>query len=180
MKVKYFKQQIDILLKEDMQTRRLLADKEQSTVNLSKLVHEYESEREKYATMLEQTHSDKQTISRALTQNNELKTQLVELQDAFVQVTQQNADLVNRLQAEEYKCKQLQQTNNLPVVPPPSPQQQQQQLELSPDWTDEGVDTGSNKASDEASLLLSKGSSSLMDSIKVCAKNEKLTYLKKI
>lgn len=159
------------MLKEDMQTRRMLSEKEQSLTNLEKLLREYESEREKYSTLLEQSHSDKQTISRALVQNNELKSQLAELQDAFVRVTEEKADILNRLQAEEFKVKQLQGIASMgehESQPQPQPQQQSEEVkevELSPDWADEGVET------DKTELLgsgLSKGSHTLMDSIKVC------------
>lgn len=198
-KLRYFKQQIDILLKEDMQTRQALQDKEHSVMNLEKLLREYESEREKYSTLLEQSHSDKQTISRALAQNNELKSQLVELQDAFVRITQEKADLVTRLQAEEYKTKQLSSsaavshspstttvattasspaveerkengdhvlTSAVAVAAAASTSSSSSAVgsgELSPDWADEGVETDKLLPLD----ALSKGSSTLMDSIKV-------------
>lgn len=179
------------MLKEDAETRRQLADKEQSVANLEKLVGQYESDRDKYATLLEQTHSDKQTISRALTQNNELKTQLVELQDAFVRVTQEKADLMNRLQAEEFKTKQLTMNMNPNVTTTNIPSDEssmsavqtaakvfaatatttltdgtdksKNEGELSADWADEGVETEKS----EPAGSLSHGSSSLMDSIKV-------------
>ncbi|CAK9253477.1 unnamed protein product, partial [Sphagnum jensenii] len=108
--IKYFKQQIDILLKEDVSTKRLLAEREQAVVNLNKLLENYEADREKYAALLEQNHNDKQTISRILSQNNELKTQLVELQDAYVNVTKVNLDLTTQLQTEQFKLKQLNET----------------------------------------------------------------------
>jgi hypothetical protein len=202
-KLRYFKQQIDILLKEDMQTRQALQDKEHSVMNLEKLLREYESEREKYSTLLEQSHSDKQTISRALAQNNELKSQLAELQDAFVRITQEKADLVTRLQAEEYKTKQLSSSASVSHSPStttvvtsassPAVEERKETVvngdhvltsavavaaaaastsssssavgsgELSPDWADEGVETDKLLPTD----ALSKGSSTLMDSIKV-------------
>lgn len=145
-----------------METRRQLADKQQSLANLEKLVNQYESDRDKYATLLEQIHSDKQTISRALTQNNELKAQLVELQDAFVRVTQEKADLMNRLQAEEFKTKQLASTK--PDETTSNVVRLSNEAELSADWADEGVET---ERSESAGAALSHGSSSLMDSIKV-------------
>lgn len=181
------------MLKEDAETRRQLADKEQSAANLEKLVEQYESDRDKYSTLLEQTHSDKQTISRALTQNNELKTQLGELQDAFVRVTQEKADLMNRLQAEEFKIKQLTMNMSLSATTTNMPSDESSMSavqtaatkvfaaptmtastdsndkskneggELSADWADEGVETEKS----EPAGSLSHGSSSLMDSIKV-------------
>ena len=41
-----------------------LNEKEMSIGNLNKLVDKYDSDREQYNRLLEQTHNDKQTISR--------------------------------------------------------------------------------------------------------------------
>ncbi len=66
----------------------------------------YENERSQHAALVEQSHNDRQALSRALQQNKDLKKQLEELQDAFVSVTQQNLDLTTRLQAEEFRQRQ--------------------------------------------------------------------------
>ncbi len=66
----------------------------------------YENERSQHAALVEQSHNDRQALSRALQQNKDLKKQLEELQDAFVSVTQQNLNLTTRLQAEEFRQRQ--------------------------------------------------------------------------
>ncbi|XP_036892617.1 golgin subfamily A member 2 isoform X2 [Sturnira hondurensis] len=57
--------------------------------------------------ILEDMQSDRTTISRALSQNRELKEQLAELQDGFVRLTNENAELTNTLQTEQYVKKEL-------------------------------------------------------------------------
>ena len=46
---------------------------------------------------------------RAVSQNKELKSQLGELQDAFVHLSQQNMELASDLQTERHRCGQLDQ-----------------------------------------------------------------------
>ncbi|KAM5331481.1 golgin subfamily A member 2 isoform 2-T2 [Glossophaga mutica] len=57
--------------------------------------------------ILEDMQSDRTTISRALSQNRELKEQLAELQDSFIRLTNENAELTNTLQTEQYVKKEL-------------------------------------------------------------------------
>jgi chromosome segregation ATPase len=105
--IRYFKQQIEILLHTQQEMNVFLSDKEQSIANLNKLLEKYESDRAKFNSLLEQTHNDKQTLSRCLKQNNELKDQLTELQDAYVKLTNTNVQLTNELESERFKLKQM-------------------------------------------------------------------------
>lgn len=172
--IKYFKQQIEILLKEEATLRRVLADKEQSIVNLNKLANQYESDREKYQSLLEQNHNDKQTISRILTQNNELKSQLSELQDAYVKLSNMNLDLTTRLQSEEFKVKQLTAestakvsvTTHVAEAPAPATASGH---DISTDWDDDAQTTSTKEVAtfDENSNTIHKPNS-LIDNIKVC------------
>lgn len=104
--IKYFKQQIEILVQDHNGLIQLVDEKEQAVNNLNKLVENYDKERGQHGALLDQAHNDKQALSRAVQQNKDLKKQLEELQDAFVNVTQQNLDLTTKLQAEEFKVKQ--------------------------------------------------------------------------
>lgn len=51
-------------------------------------------------------HSNAQTLSRIMSQNKDLKTQLAEMQLRFVEVTQKQMDVVSELQTCEYQARQ--------------------------------------------------------------------------
>lgn len=51
-------------------------------------------------------HSNAQTLSRIMSQNKDLKTQLAEMQLRFVEITQKQMDVVSELQTCEYQAKQ--------------------------------------------------------------------------
>ena len=104
--MKYFKQQIEILINEHKNFANLIEEKEHLVNNLNKELKTYEQDREQHSKLLDQVHNDKQTLSRAIQQNKDLKDQLVELQDAFVNVTKQNLDLATKLESENFKIKQ--------------------------------------------------------------------------
>jgi len=57
--------------------------------------------------LLQTIHDDKATLSRALTQNKQLKDQLTELQDQFIKMSNDNMTLTNKIQAQEHLNKQL-------------------------------------------------------------------------
>ncbi|CAF0892932.1 unnamed protein product [Brachionus calyciflorus] len=97
--VKYFKQQIEILLHEQSNFSQILKDKDLEIDNLNKLLNKFELDRENFNSILEQSHNDKQTISRILKQNNELKSQLEELQNVYVKVTNENLELTTKLES---------------------------------------------------------------------------------
>lgn len=58
--------------------------------------------------LLDTMSRDKEALSRSVGQNRELKTQLVELQDAFVKMSKQNMELATELETERFKVTQLQ------------------------------------------------------------------------
>lgn len=58
--------------------------------------------------LLDTMSRDKEALSRAVGQNKELKTQLVELQDAFVKMSKQNMELATELETERFHVVQLQ------------------------------------------------------------------------
>ncbi|KAM9641297.1 golgin subfamily A member 2 isoform 1-T1 [Trichechus inunguis] len=66
--------------------------------------NEQEAAREK---ILETMQNDRTTISRALSQNRDLKEQLAELQDGFVRLTNENVELTTALQSEQHVKKEL-------------------------------------------------------------------------
>ena len=57
--------------------------------------------------LLETMSRDKEALSRAVAQNRELKTQLVELQDGFVRLSQQNMELALDVETERFRVSQL-------------------------------------------------------------------------
>ncbi|CAI8037756.1 Golgin subfamily A member 2 [Geodia barretti] len=57
--------------------------------------------------LLETMSRDKEALSRAVAQNRELKTQLVELQDGFVRLSQQNMELALDVETERFHVSQL-------------------------------------------------------------------------
>jgi hypothetical protein len=179
--IKYFKSQIEILLRENQEFAVSLDKKEQSVINLKKILENYESDREKFNTLLEQNHSDKQTLSRCLKQNNELKEQLTELQDAYVKLTNTNLEIATKLEAEQFKFKQLsdskQETNvakeeSVKVNSDSNVNQE----ELSSDWGDENgndqkapVNDKLNENTDKNvnSPVTASRSNSILDTVKV-------------
>lgn len=66
-----------------------------------------DTEKDNYEKLLEAIQSEKGALSRAMQQNKELKDQINELQEAYIKLTNINADLVDSIQTEQYKNKQL-------------------------------------------------------------------------
>ena len=52
--------------------------------------------------LMETARGDKETISRALVQNKELKGQIAELQDQFVKISNSNMELLSELQTAKH------------------------------------------------------------------------------
>lgn len=114
--IKYFKQQIEFLVKENNDSIELLNEKEQVVSRLEKELRSHELDRQNHNKLVEQVHNDKQALSRALQQNKELKDQLAELQDAYVNVTKQNLDLATQLESVKFKSNEAKQTVKEEVV----------------------------------------------------------------
>ena len=58
--------------------------------------------------LLDTVARDKEALSRAVGQNRTVKSQLVELQDAFVRMSEQNMQLATELETERFNVAQLQ------------------------------------------------------------------------
>ncbi|XP_077593486.1 golgin subfamily A member 2 isoform X3 [Stigmatopora nigra] len=89
------------------QLSRLCSEQETRLLDLEQQAHRQAEEVEDRRRMLEDVQSDKATISRALTQNRTLKDQLAELQNGFVQLTNENMELTNAIQSEQHVKKEL-------------------------------------------------------------------------
>lgn len=175
--IKYFKQQIEILVQDHNGLIKHLDEKEQEITNLNKLIENLEKDREQHTVLLNQTHNDKQALSRAIQQNKDLKQQLVELQDAYVTVTQQNLELTTRLQAEEFKLSQMVKVDQQQLEKTVQNETEKENCEnnvesseskaetksnySSSEWDDDNSDDSKNKENDL------ENNSSLMDGIKV-------------
>ncbi|XP_035878187.1 golgin subfamily A member 2 isoform X5 [Phyllostomus discolor] len=86
---------------------RLNQEQGQRLLELEQEAERWGEQAEMRKQILEDMQSDRTTISRALSQNRELKEQLAELQDGFVRLTNENAELTSTLQTEQYVKKEL-------------------------------------------------------------------------
>lgn len=69
-----------------MQLSKLLEEKESKLEELESVVYRFKEDATDRKALLESIQNDKATISRAVAQNKDLKSQLEELQDAFVKM----------------------------------------------------------------------------------------------
>ncbi|PIK60840.1 putative golgin subfamily A member 2 [Apostichopus japonicus] len=90
-------------------SQQLLEELEKSNTEINRL-HVLSSEQVAFKedatdrkALLESIQNDKATISRAVAQNKDLKSQLEELQDAFVKMSENNMTLTTSLQSEQLK-----------------------------------------------------------------------------
>ncbi|KAH8401945.1 hypothetical protein KR009_008798 [Drosophila setifemur] len=83
--------------------------KEAALVELEQQLDRLQSEQPDQTKLLATMESDKVAASRALTQNVEMKQQLDELQLRFVQLTNDKAELVIKLDAEEFANREIRQ-----------------------------------------------------------------------
>ncbi|GFO02133.1 golgin subfamily a member 2 [Plakobranchus ocellatus] len=95
-------------VRDNMQLSRLLEEKEDRISLLERSVEEMGQREGDQAQLLESVQSDRTALSRALTQNKELKSQLSELQAGFVKMSNDNMELVTKLQAEQHSVNELQ------------------------------------------------------------------------
>ncbi|XP_078489673.1 golgin subfamily A member 2-like isoform X2 [Ciona intestinalis] len=89
------------------QLARLNEELKQRVNELTQDSKDTKTSNEEHERLLEQAHSDKMTISRALTQNKNLKHQLEEMHETFVKLTNDKMELASRLSTYEYKEKEL-------------------------------------------------------------------------
>lgn len=78
--------QYQVQVRDNEQLSRLNREQEEQLLELEKTVQRYSEESVDRQQILENMQSDKATISRALSQNRELKEQLAELQNGFVKL----------------------------------------------------------------------------------------------
>ncbi|KAK3784438.1 hypothetical protein RRG08_039439 [Elysia crispata] len=94
-------------VRDNMQLSRLLEEKEDRISMLERTMEELDQREGDQAQLLESIQSDRTALSRALTQNKELKGQLTELQAGFVKMSKDNMELVTRFQTEQYSLNEV-------------------------------------------------------------------------
>ncbi|XP_054853635.1 LOW QUALITY PROTEIN: golgin subfamily A member 2 [Eublepharis macularius] len=94
-------------VQDNEQLSRLNREQEERLLELEKALQRYSEEAVDRQQILENMQSDKVTISRALTQNRELKEQLAELQNGFVKLTNENMEVTSALKSEQHVKKEL-------------------------------------------------------------------------
>ncbi|KAM3910837.1 golgin subfamily A member 2 isoform 2-T2 [Leptodactylus fuscus] len=94
-------------VQDNSQLSRLNQEQEERILELEKTLQRQSEENVDKQQILENMQSDKATISRALTQNRQLKEHLAELQNGFVKLTNENLELTNGLQSEQHVKKEL-------------------------------------------------------------------------
>ncbi|XP_049341993.1 golgin subfamily A member 2 isoform X4 [Astyanax mexicanus] len=94
-------------VRDNEQLSRLVQEQESRLEDLERQAERSAEEAQDKLRILEDVQSDKATISRALTQNRELKDQLAELQNGFVKLTNENMELTSALQSEQHIKKEI-------------------------------------------------------------------------
>ncbi|XP_059720998.1 golgin subfamily A member 2 isoform X2 [Haemorhous mexicanus] len=94
-------------VRDNEQLSHLNREQEERLLELEKSVQRYSEEAVDRQQILEDMQSDKVTISRALSQNRDLKEQLAELQNGFVKLTNENMEVTSALQSEQHVKKEL-------------------------------------------------------------------------
>ncbi|KAF4789125.1 Golgin subfamily A member 2 [Turdus rufiventris] len=99
--------QFQAQVRDNEQLSHLNQEQEERLLELEKTVQRYNEEAVDRQQILEDMQSDKATISRALSQNRDLKEQLAELQNGFVKLTNENMEVTSALQSEQHVKKEL-------------------------------------------------------------------------
>ncbi|XP_038601320.1 golgin subfamily A member 2 isoform X2 [Tachyglossus aculeatus] len=86
---------------------RLNREQEERLLDLERAAERWGEQAAEREQILESMQSDRTTISRALSQNRELKEQLAELQNGFVKLTNENMEVTSALQSEQHVKKEL-------------------------------------------------------------------------
>ncbi|XP_045323476.1 golgin subfamily A member 2 isoform X6 [Leopardus geoffroyi] len=86
---------------------RLNWEQEQRLLELERAAECWGEQAEERKQILETMQNDRTTISRALSQNRELKEQLAELQNGFVRLSNENMEITSALQSEQHVKKEL-------------------------------------------------------------------------
>ncbi|XP_052790929.1 golgin subfamily A member 2-like [Mya arenaria] len=95
-------------IRDNAQLSRYLEEREAKIDELEARLEEMGEVAGDKAELLENIQSDKTALSRALTQNKDLKQQLAELQNGFVKMSNDNMELLNQLQSEQHTLRDLQ------------------------------------------------------------------------
>ncbi|XP_052230050.1 golgin subfamily A member 2-like isoform X4 [Dreissena polymorpha] len=95
-------------IRDNAQLSKLLEEREDAVERLESRLEEVGDLAGDRAQLLENIQSDKTALSRALTQNRDLKQQLAELQNGFVKMSNDNMELLDRLQTEQHVSRDLQ------------------------------------------------------------------------
>ncbi|XP_041370110.1 golgin subfamily A member 2-like isoform X2 [Gigantopelta aegis] len=94
-------------IRDNAQLSRFLQEKEDHILSLESTISHLGAEAGDKASLLESVQSDKTALSRALTQNKDLKRQLAELQNGFVKLSNDNMELLTTLQGKEHTTIEL-------------------------------------------------------------------------
>ncbi|XP_028017749.2 golgin subfamily A member 2 isoform X6 [Balaenoptera acutorostrata] len=100
-------QQLQAQVKDNESLSRLNQEQEQRLLELEQAARCWGEQAEECKQILESMQSDRTTISRALSQNRELKEQLAELQNGFVRLSNENMETTSTLQSEQHIKKEL-------------------------------------------------------------------------
>ncbi|XP_077986485.1 golgin subfamily A member 2-like isoform X2 [Glandiceps talaboti] len=92
---------------DNAQLVRLYQEKEEKVEELEGILSRMKEESVDKTQLLDTMQSDKATISRALSQNKELKAQLAELQNGFVKMSNDNMEMMSQYQSEQHISKEL-------------------------------------------------------------------------
>ena len=94
-------------VQDNAQLSRLVEEKEVSLLEYEQKISRMQDDSVDKTTLLENMQSDKTALSRAIAQNKELKNQLAELQNGFVKMSNDNMDVLSKLQGEQHVSKEL-------------------------------------------------------------------------
>ncbi|XP_068409904.1 golgin subfamily A member 2 isoform X7 [Eschrichtius robustus] len=100
-------QRLQAQVKDNESLSRLNQEQEQRLLELEQAARCWGEQAEERKQILESMQSDRTTISRALSQNRELKEQLAELQNGFVRLSNENMETTSTLQSEQHIKKEL-------------------------------------------------------------------------
>ncbi|OWK10730.1 hypothetical protein Celaphus_00005187 [Cervus elaphus hippelaphus] len=99
--------QLQAQVKDNESLSHLNQEQEQRLLELEREAECWGEQAEERKQILESMQSDRTTISRALSQNRELKEQLAELQNGFVRLSNENMEITSALQSEQHVKKEL-------------------------------------------------------------------------
>ncbi|XP_033732612.1 golgin subfamily A member 2-like isoform X1 [Pecten maximus] len=100
------RQQHEALIRDNSQLSRFLEERETQILTLETEMSDMGMEASDKAQLLENIQSNKTALSRALTQNKDLKNQLAELQNGFVKLSNDNMELMTKVQSEQHSSQE--------------------------------------------------------------------------